>query len=65
MAVKRVTAVADIKPETWAKLFRHLTDHIGEMQCDAASIAEEEGADFLPALRGLTAWTKEQSEATK
>lgn len=50
---KKTTAPNDIAPEAWAKIGAWLADRIGEMELDAASVNEEEGRDFLPALRGI------------
>lgn len=50
---KKTTAPNDIVPETWGKIGVWLADRIGEMELDAASVNEEEGRDFLPALRGI------------
>lgn len=50
---KKTTPADKIKPATWGKLRTWISDRLGEMEPDAASVNEEEGRDFLPALRGL------------
>lgn len=53
MSKKKTTMPSKIEPATRAKIGRWLADRVGEMEGDAASIAAEEGRDFMPALRGI------------
>jgi hypothetical protein len=53
MRKKKMIPFETMTPETRDKVARWLRARIAEMEPDAASINEEEGPDFLPALRGL------------
>lgn len=50
---KKTTAPNDIDAATWRKIGLWLADHVHDIEIDAEQIDEEQGADLMPALRGL------------
>lgn len=45
-----------ISRETWVKIGSHLADSVHDMEIDSEQLDEEQGEDFMPALRGLAEW---------
>lgn len=62
---KPATPFANLSQDTRTKLARWVADQIHDMEVDADSIAEAEGADFMPALRGMVDYLREPHEPPK
>lgn len=53
---KKVADVHTISRETWVKIGSHLADSVHDMEIDSEQLADEQGPEFMPALRGLAEW---------
>jgi hypothetical protein len=53
---KPTTPVDKIDAATWKKIGAFLSDTVHDMEVDNEMIGEEQGDDYMPALRGLAAY---------
>lgn len=48
-----VLAWKDVSPKTRKRIASWLASRVDDLEIDAEQLAEEQGADYLPGLRGL------------
>lgn len=61
-ASKKSLSLADIDVDTKHRVAKWMLDRLAEMDSDAESIAEEEGPQFMPAIRAVAESLQKQGD---
>ncbi len=54
----KMMKIDDIPRETWVRMGVWVGDDLHDAEVDADDIAESQGPDFMPAMRGLAEWMR-------
>lgn len=61
-ASKKALSLADIDADTKHRVATWMLDRLAEMDSDAEGIAEEEGPQFMPAIRAVAESLRKQGD---